>query len=75
MIDLAVARSGFTKDEAIIFGDRLYTDIRSGYNAGITTCFVLSGEGTMQDVEESDFRPDYIYQDIKEYTEHLRTLL
>ncbi|MBP5224722.1 MAG: HAD-IIA family hydrolase [Lachnospiraceae bacterium] len=75
MIDLAVALSGFSKEEAIIFGDRLYTDIRSGYNAGITTCFVLSGEGTMQDVEESDFRPDLIFKDIREYTEHLRTLL
>lgn len=67
MINLAVEKSGFTKEEAIIFGDRLYTDIASGYNAGIDTCFVLSGEGTMADVEKSDVKPDYICKDIKEY--------
>ena len=52
-------------------GDRLYTDIASGYNAGIDTVFVLSGEGTMKDVDESDIKPTYILSDIKELYENL----
>ena len=67
MINLAVEKTGFSKEETVIFGDRLYTDIASGYNAGVTTVFVLSGEGTMEDVEKSDIKPDYIYKDVKEF--------
>ena len=72
MINLAVEKSGFTKEEAIIFGDRLYTDVASGKNAGITAVFVLSGEGTMETLKESDVEPDYIFKDIKEYYETLK---
>ena len=69
MILLAAEKADVALEDAIIFGDRLYTDIKSGINAGITTVFVLSGEGTMADVEQSDFKPDYIFQDVREYYE------
>lgn len=69
MINLAIEQSGFTHNEAIIFGDRLYTDIASGVNAGITTVFVLSGEGTLEDLENSETKPTYVYKNIKEYYE------
>lgn len=69
MILLAAEKAGVSLDEAIIFGDRLYTDIKSGKNAGITTVFVLSGEGTMADVESGDTKPDYIFANVKEYYE------
>ena len=68
MLNLAMERTGYGREETIIFGDRLYTDIKSGFNAGVSTCFVLSGEGTMADVEKSDVKPDYIFRDISEYT-------
>ncbi len=63
---LAMEKTGFSKEETAIIGDRLYTDIACGVNAGITSIFVLSGEGTMDDVQKSDKKPDFIYQDIKE---------
>lgn len=63
---LAMEKTGFTKEETVLFGDRLYTDIASGVNAGISTVFVLSGEGTMKDVEESDVKPEFIYENIRE---------
>lgn len=67
MINLAVEKSGFSKEDACIFGDRLYTDIACGVNAGVTAIFVLSGEGTMEDVEKSETKPDYIFENIREY--------
>ncbi len=67
MINLAMEKYGYSQDDTIIFGDRLYTDIASGYNAGVTTVFVLSGEGTMEDVEKSEIKPDFIFNDINEY--------
>lgn len=66
MILTAMERFGYTKEETVMFGDRLYTDIASGYNAGVDTVFVLTGEGTMKDVEASEIKPTYIMQNIRE---------
>lgn len=67
---LAMEKTGFKPEETALMGDRLYTDIACGVNAGISTIFVLSGEGTMEDVAASDVKPEYIYENILElYTE------
>lgn len=63
---LAMEKTGFTPETTALIGDRLYTDIACGVNAGVCSVFVLSGEGTMEDVEKSDVKPDLIYQNIKE---------
>ncbi len=66
MIDLAIEQSGFKKEEAIILGDRLYTDIASGSNAGIDTALMLSGESKLEDVEVFDgAKPTYIFNNIR----------
>ena len=62
---LAMERFGYEKHETMMIGDRLYTDIASGINAGIDACFVLSGEGTMEDVAVSDVKPTMIYDNIR----------
>ena len=66
MLTLAMKKFGYTKEESLMIGDRVYTDIASGYNAGIDTAFVLSGEGTMADAESSDTPPTYIFKGIRE---------
>ena len=66
MLTLAMEKFGYSKDEAVMIGDRVYTDIASGYNAGIDTIFVLSGEGTLEDARSSDTPPTYIFNGIKE---------
>ena len=65
MVYMALQKTGFKKEETAIMGDRLYTDIACGTNAGINTIFVLSGEGTMEDVEKSNSKPDYIFDNIR----------
>jgi HAD superfamily hydrolase (TIGR01450 family) len=66
MLLLAMEKFGYKKEESVMVGDRVYTDIASGYNAGIDTVFVLSGEGTLKDAEESETPPTYILQNIRE---------
>ncbi len=66
MVLMALEKYGYRPEEAVLMGDRLYTDIACGYNAGIDTIFVLSGEGTLADVEESVAKPTYIIENIKE---------
>ena len=73
MIELAIEKTGFKKEEAIILGDRLYTDIASGSNAGIDTALMLSGESTMEDVESFEgAKPTYIFENIRTF---LNTIL
>jgi HAD superfamily hydrolase (TIGR01450 family) len=57
---------GISPKDAVMFGDRLYTDIKMGKEAGVTTCCVLSGEITMEMVNESDYKPDFIIDGIWE---------
>jgi len=61
---LALERTGFAAEDAVMVGDRLYTDIASGVNAGIDTAFVLSGEGTPADLESSEVKPTWVFEDI-----------
>ena len=69
---LAMERCGFTSAETMVVGDRLYTDIACGVNAGIDACFVLSGEGTLEDLKTSPVQPTYIYQNIRALLEAIR---
>ncbi len=71
MAQLAMEKAGYKPEETAMIGDRLYTDIACGVNAGIHSIFVLSGEGTMADVEASDVKPEFIYKDIKTLYEDL----
>ena len=64
MIRLALERTGFRPEEAVMVGDRMYTDIASGVRAGVDTAFVLSGDGTMDDVEASGEKPTWVFEDI-----------
>ena len=49
-----------------IVGDRLYTDIAAGINAGITSVLVLTGETNEAVLAASDIKPDYVFNSVKE---------
>ncbi len=68
---LAMEKTGFKPEETVVMGDRLYTDIACGVNAGVSTVFVLSGEGTLEDLEKSQTKPEFVYKNIKELYEYL----
>ena len=72
MLLLAMEKLGVDKGDALMVGDRVYTDIASGYNAGIDTVFVLSGEGTVADAENTDTKPTYIMKNIRELYENIK---
>ena len=45
-------------------GDRIYTDIASGANAGIDTLLVLSGETKEEDLPTADPQPAFVLPDV-----------
>ena len=72
MLTLAMEKFGYSKEESVMIGDRVYTDIASGYNAGIDTIFVLSGEGTIKDAENTETKPTYIFENIREVLNNIK---
>jgi glycerol-1-phosphate dehydrogenase [NAD(P)+] len=64
MLMFKLDQLGILPKDAIIFGDRLYTDIKMGINAGITSCCVLSGESSLEMVTKSNFKPNFIINGI-----------
>ena len=66
MPELAMAKWGCTKEQTTVIGDRIYTDVKSGLNAGCNTVLVLSGESTLNTLEESPDKPHYVLKDAGE---------
>jgi len=74
MPELAMERLGCGKEETCVIGDRIYTDIKSGLNAGITGILVLSGETTRKILEESPDKPHLVLEDAGEILEVLKAI-
>ncbi len=62
----ALSFFGVEKNDAVIVGDRLYTDIKCGANAGIDTVLVLSGESTVEDIEKFGVRPTAVARSVRD---------
>ena len=58
-------------EDVATVGDRLYTDIAVGINAGVDSICVLTGEATIEEIEKSDIKPKYVFNSIKELYESL----
>lgn len=59
-------------NEIAMVGDRLYTDIAVGKNAGITSILVLSGETAKEDLIDSEVQPDYLFQTLGDLADALK---
>lgn len=60
-----------SKEEVLVVGDRLYTDIACGINAGVETAVVFTGEAKPEDLENTEYKPDYTFNNIRELYETL----
>ena len=82
MLDGIMDRNGLKADEIAMVGDRIYTDIAMGHNAGAVSVLVLSGETTLETALEVEreartnphpkhWPADLIVRDIKELSDLL----
>ena len=62
---LAMEKFGYSREQTLMIGDRIYTDIACGINAGIDAALVLSGESTMEDVAKHPEKPTHIFVNIR----------
>lgn len=66
MPQLAMQQYGYKKEETAVIGDRIYTDIKSGLNAGVTGVLVMSGETTQEILDASEDKPHIVLKDAGE---------
>ena len=62
---LAMQQAGVSAQETLLIGDRVYTDIASGANAGIDTLLVLSGETKEEDLPAAQPQPTFVLPDVR----------
>ena len=65
MLYLAMEKFGADKTETVVIGDRIYTDVAAGVNAGVDSVLVLSGETKAEDLDKSDIKPTYVFDSIE----------
>ena len=66
MMELSMEKLGTTKEETLIVGDRLETDIASGQAVGCPTAAILSGVSTRQEAEAWKPSPTIIAESLSE---------
>lgn len=71
IVESVMKKWNLTKADIATVGDRLYTDIAVGINADVDSICVLTGEATKKEIEESEFKPKYVFDSIKELYEAL----
>ena len=72
MPQLAMEKLGIAKEETCVVGDRIYTDVKSGLNAGITGILVLSGETTLEILEASEDKPHLVLENAGQILDALK---
>ena len=72
MIDDLMEKFHYSKEETVIVGDRLYTDIACAKNSNIESVCVLSGEATICDIIESNIVADYIVDSVKDIYKNIQ---
>ena len=72
MVQMAMERTGATPDRTAVVGDRIYTDVNSGLNAGAAGILVMSGETTPEILAASPDRPDLVLRDAGEILDVFR---
>ena len=72
MPQLAMEKLDIAKEETCVVGDRIYTDVKSGLNAGITGILVLSGETTREILEASEDKPHLVLENAGQILDALK---
>lgn len=70
VVELCLERTGFSREETIVVGDRLYTDIACGINGGVDTCVLFTGEAKPTDMADTEYPATYAFENVKELLMH-----
>lgn len=63
MPQLAMRQKGVSPETTTVVGDRIYTDVKCGNNAGALSVLVMSGETDEKILAQSDVKPGLVLED------------
>lgn len=66
MMRIALKRLGCSREESIIIGDRMDTDIIAGIESEIDTCLVLSGISNSKTPDDFPYKPHFVLDGVNE---------
>lgn len=66
IMEIALRRLGLPREETVLVGDNLATDIAAGVAAGVKTALLLTGVSSRQDADASPIRATWIVEDYDE---------
>lgn len=64
VIDCLLREHGIDRNDVVMIGDRIYTDIKMANNASVDSILVLSGDTKREDVELEPCAATYVLKDI-----------
>lgn len=65
MMRNGLKKLGCNREETIIIGDRMDTDMIAGIESEIDTCLVLSGISSLETINEFPYTPKYVIEGVK----------
>ena len=68
ILDILLEEKKLKKEDIILLGDNLETDIKLGYNADVETIMVCSGVHTEKDIDRLKVYPSKVVKNLKELT-------
>ena len=71
IVEEALRITGLPTQALAMVGDRLYTDIATGVQFGMTSILVLTGEATLADLQASSVQPDLIFERLSSMIDYL----
>jgi len=71
IMDFVLSATGFKKEETVLIGDRLDTDIVLGKRFGLFSVLVLTGVTTREDLKNAECKPDLVVENLLEFKDLL----
>lgn len=63
--------AGVSREETVLVGDRIYTDMACAENAGVEGVLVLSGEATRKNALDCGLQIPYVFESVREIYQYL----
>ncbi|MHA1347152.1 MAG: HAD hydrolase-like protein [Candidatus Heimdallarchaeaceae archaeon] len=71
ILELSLKGKNVQKNEVLVVGDRLETDIKMANDAGVASSLVLTGETSKNDLELSNIQPSIVWGNLKLLCDYL----
>ncbi len=71
ILELSLSGKNVQKNEVLVVGDRLETDIKMAYDAGVKSSLVLTGETSKTELKQSNVLPTIVWDDLKPLIDYL----